>query len=158
MDLLNLLYIIPNHRWIVTAQKPPKNDRQPSEKPFGKIAVIGAGLTGVSSAAYAVTTYIYAHLHLTDCLCRHCIAHNFDVVLYDSKRLWLFQCSKHRGWRGYFSHDLAQKMKLLGGYGRMWTRRPVCKLTHSYTDFIPEFSGEKVSLIEMKSLEVCRNL
>ncbi|KAH8111650.1 FAD/NAD-binding domain-containing protein [Phellopilus nigrolimitatus] len=42
----------------------PQNDAQPSDKPFGRVAVIGAGLTGVSSAA-------------------HCIAHNFDVILYD---------------------------------------------------------------------------
>ena len=32
--------------------------------PYGRIAVIGAGLTGVSSAA-------------------HCISHGFDVVIYD---------------------------------------------------------------------------
>ena len=45
--------------------EPPKNEHQPSEKPFARIAVIGAGLTGISSAA-------------------HCIAHNFDVVIFDS--------------------------------------------------------------------------
>ncbi|KZT31858.1 FAD/NAD(P)-binding domain-containing protein [Sistotremastrum suecicum HHB10207 ss-3] len=43
--------------------KPPSDGRL--EKPFGKIAVIGAGLTGVSSAA-------------------HCMAHNFDVVLFEA--------------------------------------------------------------------------
>ncbi|KAA1470893.1 FAD/NAD-P-binding domain-containing protein [Dentipellis sp. KUC8613] len=42
---------------------PPNDDKL--EKPFGRIAIIGAGLTGVSSAA-------------------HCIAHNFDVVLYEA--------------------------------------------------------------------------
>ncbi|TFY62202.1 hypothetical protein EVG20_g6788 [Dentipellis fragilis] len=42
---------------------PPENEKL--EKPFGKIAVVGAGLTGISSAA-------------------HCIAHNFDVVIYEA--------------------------------------------------------------------------
>lgn len=39
---------------------------QTRRQPFGRIAVIGAGLTGVSSAA-------------------HCIAHGFEVVIFESK-------------------------------------------------------------------------
>ncbi|KAL5501120.1 hypothetical protein ACEPAH_9507 [Sanghuangporus vaninii] len=52
--------------FIICLFKPPtpKSQQQPSVEPFGRIAVIGAGLTGVSTAA-------------------HCIAHNFDVTLYD---------------------------------------------------------------------------
>ncbi|KAI0313794.1 FAD/NAD-P-binding domain-containing protein [Amylostereum chailletii] len=42
---------------------PPKSDRL--QKPYGRIAVVGAGLTGVSSAA-------------------HAMAHNFDVVIFES--------------------------------------------------------------------------
>ncbi|KAI0260377.1 FAD/NAD-P-binding domain-containing protein [Gloeopeniophorella convolvens] len=41
---------------------PPKSERL--NKPSGRIAVIGAGLTGISSAA-------------------HCVSHNFEVVIYD---------------------------------------------------------------------------
>ncbi|VDB98181.1 unnamed protein product [Peniophora sp. CBMAI 1063] len=44
---------------------PPKKDG-PLPKPRGRIAVVGAGLTGVSSAA-------------------HAIAHGFEVVIYESK-------------------------------------------------------------------------
>ncbi|KZT59182.1 FAD/NAD(P)-binding domain-containing protein [Calocera cornea HHB12733] len=43
--------------------RPPKTD-EPLKRPYGRIAVIGAGLTGVSSAA-------------------HAIGHNFEVVLFE---------------------------------------------------------------------------
>ncbi|KAI0247010.1 FAD/NAD-P-binding domain-containing protein [Lactifluus subvellereus] len=62
--VLNLLYI--SIQLIVIAifkPKPPKRDRL--KKPYGRIAVVGAGLTGISSAA-------------------HCVAHNFEVVIYDA--------------------------------------------------------------------------
>ncbi|TFY78192.1 hypothetical protein EWM64_g5819 [Hericium alpestre] len=42
---------------------PPKDEKL--RRPFGRIAVVGAGLTGISSAA-------------------HCIAHNFDVVIFEA--------------------------------------------------------------------------
>ncbi|KZV71507.1 hypothetical protein PENSPDRAFT_734118 [Peniophora sp. CONT] len=45
--------------------RPPRKDG-PLPKPHGRIAVVGAGLTGVSSAA-------------------HCIAHNFEVVIFEAK-------------------------------------------------------------------------
>ncbi|KAF8881591.1 hypothetical protein BD779DRAFT_1545656 [Infundibulicybe gibba] len=52
---------------IIALFKPPvpRSSHHP-RRPHGRIAVIGAGLTGVSSAA-------------------HAIAHNFDVVIYESK-------------------------------------------------------------------------
>ncbi|OCB87566.1 FAD/NAD-binding domain-containing protein [Sanghuangporus baumii] len=61
--------------FIILLFKPPtpKSQQQPSVEPFGRIAVIGAGLTGVSTAA-------------------HCIAHNFDVTLYDSRTPSIFIC------------------------------------------------------------------
>ncbi|EPQ60566.1 FAD/NAD P-binding domain-containing protein [Gloeophyllum trabeum ATCC 11539] len=43
---------------------PPKSPDQPT-KPLGRVAVVGAGLTGISSAA-------------------HAIAHGFDVVIYEA--------------------------------------------------------------------------
>ncbi|KAK4056269.1 hypothetical protein OIO90_002712 [Microbotryomycetes sp. JL221] len=54
------------YQWIVdllfTVPYRPLKDNQ---KPFGRIAIIGAGLTGISSAA-------------------HCVSHGFEVVIYDS--------------------------------------------------------------------------
>ena len=38
-------------------QKPPADDQVVEQKPFGKIAIIGAGLTGVSSAALVSSIY-----------------------------------------------------------------------------------------------------
>ncbi|KAJ6502033.1 FAD/NAD(P)-binding domain-containing protein [Mycena sanguinolenta] len=43
---------------------PPKHPDEP-RNPYGRIAVVGAGLTGVSSAA-------------------HCISHNFEVVIFEA--------------------------------------------------------------------------
>ncbi|KAI0051320.1 FAD/NAD-P-binding domain-containing protein [Auriscalpium vulgare] len=45
--------------------KPPKSGKL--KKPYGRIAVVGAGLTGVSSAA-------------------HAIAHNFEVVIFEANK------------------------------------------------------------------------
>ncbi|KAJ7735242.1 FAD/NAD(P)-binding domain-containing protein [Mycena maculata] len=55
---------------------PPKSPDQPRH-PYGRIAVIGAGLTGVSSAA-------------------HCISHNFEVVI--------FEAAPQSGLGGIWSH------------------------------------------------------
>ncbi|KAF7363919.1 hypothetical protein MSAN_01050000 [Mycena sanguinolenta] len=55
---------------------PPKNPDEP-RNPYGRIAVIGAGLTGISSAA-------------------HCISHNFEVVI--------FEKSPRSGLGGIWSH------------------------------------------------------
>ncbi|KAJ7161481.1 FAD/NAD(P)-binding domain-containing protein [Mycena crocata] len=55
---------------------PPKSADQP-RYPYGRVAVIGAGLTGVSSAA-------------------HCISHNFEVVI--------FEAAPRSGLGGIWSH------------------------------------------------------
>ncbi|KAK7038128.1 hypothetical protein R3P38DRAFT_2904585 [Favolaschia claudopus] len=55
---------------------PPKSPREP-RSPYGRIAVIGAGLTGISSAA-------------------HCISHNFEVVI--------FEAAPRSGLGGIWSH------------------------------------------------------
>ena len=47
----------------VYTQRPPRSAQQPMH-PKGRIAVIGAGLTGISTAA-------------------HAIAHGFDVVIFE---------------------------------------------------------------------------
>ncbi|KAI0065151.1 FAD/NAD-P-binding domain-containing protein [Artomyces pyxidatus] len=63
---LNLSYILLQLCIIALFKpSPPKGDKL--EKPYGRIAIVGAGLTGVSSAA-------------------HAIAHNFDVVIYEEKQ------------------------------------------------------------------------
>ncbi|EJD00301.1 FAD/NAD-binding domain-containing protein [Fomitiporia mediterranea MF3/22] len=68
MTLHKACYYNARHRRLsctkAAVQNTPKTEDQPSKSPFGHVAVIGAGLTGVSTAA-------------------HCIAHNFDVTLYD---------------------------------------------------------------------------
>ncbi|KAK7682058.1 hypothetical protein QCA50_015022 [Cerrena zonata] len=62
--LFNVYYILCQKLIIwIFSPKPPKYSSQPSS-PHGRIAVIGAGLTGVSSAA-------------------HAIAHGFDVVIFE---------------------------------------------------------------------------
>ena len=48
----------------LTGSKPPPPSPDHPKSPKGRIAVIGAGLTGISSAA-------------------HAIAHGFDVVIYE---------------------------------------------------------------------------
>ncbi|KAH8105192.1 FAD/NAD-P-binding domain-containing protein [Cristinia sonorae] len=62
--VFNIFYIVAQG-FIVWAfkPKPPRRQEQPT-KPLGRVAVIGAGLTGVSSAA-------------------HAIAHGFDVVIFE---------------------------------------------------------------------------
>ncbi|KAG0145744.1 hypothetical protein CROQUDRAFT_723246 [Cronartium quercuum f. sp. fusiforme G11] len=64
--LLQIFYSL--FQFIITlifAPQAPKA-KSPLEKPLGRIAIIGAGVTGVSSAA-------------------HCVANGFDVVIYESK-------------------------------------------------------------------------
>ncbi|KAF7290443.1 hypothetical protein HMN09_01302600 [Mycena chlorophos] len=60
-----LCYIFVQHIVVFFYKPPPPKSADPLPHPYGKVAVIGAGLTGVSSAA-------------------HCIAHNFEVVLFES--------------------------------------------------------------------------
>ncbi|KAJ8689169.1 hypothetical protein PTI98_013219 [Pleurotus ostreatus] len=61
---LNIVYIAIQAVIIILFKPPSSKCRKALAKPYGRIAVIGAGLTGVSSAA-------------------HCVAHNFEVVIYE---------------------------------------------------------------------------
>ncbi|KAJ7074049.1 FAD/NAD(P)-binding domain-containing protein [Mycena amicta] len=58
-------YILVQHILVAIFKPPPPNSADPLPNPYGRVAVIGAGLTGVSSAA-------------------HCIAHNFEVVIFEA--------------------------------------------------------------------------
>ncbi|KAJ7633034.1 FAD/NAD(P)-binding domain-containing protein [Roridomyces roridus] len=58
-------YIFVQHLIILLYKPPPPTHPEEPRNPYGRVAVIGAGLTGVSSAA-------------------HCIAHNFEVVLFEA--------------------------------------------------------------------------
>ncbi|KDQ63491.1 hypothetical protein JAAARDRAFT_202926 [Jaapia argillacea MUCL 33604] len=62
--LLRFFYITIQAFIIFFFKPPPPKDSGKLEKPLGRIAVIGAGLTGISSAA-------------------HAIAHGFEVVIYE---------------------------------------------------------------------------
>lgn len=53
--------------------KHPRSKKSRSNKPRGRVAIVGAGLTGISSAA-------------------HCVAHGFDVVIYESDEVRPFFC------------------------------------------------------------------
>ncbi|KAF9496926.1 FAD/NAD(P)-binding domain-containing protein [Pleurotus eryngii] len=61
---LNIVYIAIQGVIIMMFKPPSSKCRKTLAKPYGRIAVIGAGLTGVSSAA-------------------HCVAHNFEAVIYE---------------------------------------------------------------------------
>ncbi|THH13712.1 hypothetical protein EW146_g6535 [Bondarzewia mesenterica] len=61
---LNIAYIL-CQVLLIYIFKPAPPESNELKKPFGRIAVIGAGLTGISSAA-------------------HAIAHNFEVVIYEA--------------------------------------------------------------------------
>ncbi|KAI4293719.1 FAD/NAD(P)-binding domain-containing protein [Schizophyllum commune Loenen D] len=64
---------------IIALFKPPRpRSKESPKQPFGRIAVIGAGLTGVSSAA-------------------HCIAHNFEVTIFEAQ-------SREKGLGGIWAH------------------------------------------------------
>ncbi|KAI5826953.1 FAD/NAD(P)-binding domain-containing protein [Schizophyllum commune Tattone D] len=64
---------------IIALFKPPRpRSKECPKQPFGRIAVIGAGLTGVSSAA-------------------HCIAHNFEVTIFEAQ-------SREKGLGGIWAH------------------------------------------------------
>ncbi|KAF7295566.1 hypothetical protein MIND_01096600 [Mycena indigotica] len=60
-----LCYIFVQYIVVAIFKPPPPKHADPLPNPYGRVAVIGAGLTGVSSAA-------------------HCIAHNFEVVLFEA--------------------------------------------------------------------------
>lgn len=62
----SIIYVAIQYVLAWTFAPPPPPHGHGDRKPFGRIAVIGAGLTGVSSAA-------------------HCIAHGFEVVIFESK-------------------------------------------------------------------------
>ncbi|TRM64707.1 hypothetical protein BD626DRAFT_489667 [Schizophyllum amplum] len=62
----HLLYIATQVAIIAFFKPPTPKSKESPKQPFGRIAVIGAGLTGVSSAA-------------------HCIAHNFEVTIFEQK-------------------------------------------------------------------------
>ncbi|KAI5892685.1 FAD/NAD(P)-binding domain-containing protein [Schizophyllum commune H4-8] len=64
---------------IIALFKPPRpRSKESPKQPFGRIAVVGAGLTGVSSAA-------------------HCIAHNFEVTIFEAQ-------SREKGLGGIWAH------------------------------------------------------
>ncbi|KAJ7685626.1 FAD/NAD(P)-binding domain-containing protein [Mycena polygramma] len=58
-------YILVQYLIIAIFKAPPPKSPDEPRNPYGRVAVIGAGLTGVSSAA-------------------HCISHNFDVVIFEA--------------------------------------------------------------------------
>ncbi|KAI0759240.1 FAD/NAD-P-binding domain-containing protein [Trametes elegans] len=63
-SIFNLIYVLVQHIIIWLFKPPPPPGPEYPKNPKGRVAVIGAGLTGVSSAA-------------------HAIAHGFDVVIYE---------------------------------------------------------------------------
>ncbi|KAJ8516717.1 hypothetical protein ONZ45_g6002 [Pleurotus djamor] len=63
--LLDILYILLQRAIIIFFKPPSSKCCKPLSAPYGRIAVIGAGLTGVSSAA-------------------HAISHNFEVVIFEA--------------------------------------------------------------------------
>ncbi|KZV80618.1 FAD/NAD(P)-binding domain-containing protein, partial [Exidia glandulosa HHB12029] len=65
-DVLDAFYYLVQFLIIFLFKPTPPRSYQPLTNPRGRIAVIGAGLTGVSSAA-------------------HCIAAGFEVVIFESK-------------------------------------------------------------------------
>ncbi|CDO73859.1 hypothetical protein BN946_scf185016.g16 [Trametes cinnabarina] len=73
--VFNFVYVLVQHVIIWLFKPPPPPGPEYPRNPQGRIAVIGAGLTGVSSAA-------------------HAIAHGFDVVIYEQsdtveiRRIW----------------------------------------------------------------------
>ncbi|KAJ7311589.1 FAD/NAD(P)-binding domain-containing protein [Mycena albidolilacea] len=70
-------YVLVQHIIIAIFKAPPPKNPDEPRNPYGRIAVIGAGLTGVSSAA-------------------HCISHNFEVVI--------FEAAPRSGLGGIWSH------------------------------------------------------
>ncbi|KAJ7024288.1 FAD/NAD(P)-binding domain-containing protein [Mycena alexandri] len=58
-------YILVQYIIIAIFKAPPPKSPDEPRNPYGRVAVIGSGLTGVSSAA-------------------HCISHNFEVVIFES--------------------------------------------------------------------------
>ncbi|KAJ7773005.1 FAD/NAD(P)-binding domain-containing protein [Mycena maculata] len=88
---------------------PPKN--QP-RRPYGRIAVVGAGLTGVSSAA-------------------HCISHNFEVVL--------FEAAPQSGLGGIWAH--VNSTSSLQIHSQMYRFHPAVFWRHAFP-FQDEILGE----------------
>ncbi|KIJ51164.1 hypothetical protein M422DRAFT_203180, partial [Sphaerobolus stellatus SS14] len=94
---------------------PPNEPEQPKE-PYGRIAVIGAGLTGVASAA-------------------HAIAHNFEVTIYEAGPkvggIWAnvnktsglqLNSMLYRFHPGvYWKHTFPHRDEILGEIRRIWT-------------------------------------
>ncbi|KAL1744453.1 hypothetical protein HDZ31DRAFT_38620 [Schizophyllum fasciatum] len=74
----HLLYIAVQVLIIVLFKPPPPRSPESPRQPYGRIAVIGAGLTGVSSAA-------------------HCIAHNFEVTIFEAQ-------PREKGLGGIWAH------------------------------------------------------
>ncbi|KAJ7681745.1 FAD/NAD(P)-binding domain-containing protein [Mycena rosella] len=72
-----VLYVLVQYIVIAIFKAPPPKSPDQPRNPYGRIAVIGAGLTGVSSAA-------------------HCISHNFEVVI--------FEAAPRSGLGGIWSH------------------------------------------------------
>ncbi|KAJ7481151.1 FAD/NAD(P)-binding domain-containing protein [Mycena galericulata] len=70
-------YILVQYIVIAIFKAPPPKHPDEPRNPYGRVAVIGAGLTGVSSAA-------------------HCISHNFEVVI--------FEAAPRSGLGGIWSH------------------------------------------------------
>ncbi|KAJ7461564.1 FAD/NAD(P)-binding domain-containing protein [Mycena latifolia] len=70
-------YVLVQYIVIAIFKAPPPKSPDQLRNPYGRIAVIGAGLTGVSSAA-------------------HCISHNFEVVI--------FEAAPRSGLGGIWSH------------------------------------------------------
>ncbi|KAJ7264991.1 FAD/NAD(P)-binding domain-containing protein [Mycena haematopus] len=70
-------YVLVQYIIIAIFKAPPPMNPDEPRNPYGRIAVVGAGLTGVSSAA-------------------HCISHNFEVVI--------FEASPRSGLGGIWSH------------------------------------------------------
>ncbi|KAJ6531194.1 FAD/NAD-P-binding domain-containing protein [Mycena capillaripes] len=70
-------YVLVQYMLIAIFKAPPPKSPDEPRNPYGRVAVIGAGLTGVSSAA-------------------HCISHNFEVVI--------FEAAPRSGLGGIWSH------------------------------------------------------
>ncbi|KAJ7172025.1 FAD/NAD(P)-binding domain-containing protein [Mycena filopes] len=65
MAVWRVCYVLVQYLIIAIFKPPPPRNPDAPRNPYGRVAVIGSGLTGVSSAA-------------------HCISHNFEVVIFES--------------------------------------------------------------------------
>lgn len=105
---------------------PPPQDAAKLHRP--RIAIIGAGLTGISAAS-------------------HCVGHGCDVKIFESR-------SKEKGLGGIWSVSLLQPLTYCHVDTNLRSasiRRQRCRCTVSCTDFTPQSNGRAHTLPRSRS-------